>query len=521
MPRGAKLPGVTNAVPSNEQGSEFGTMATGTTRANVARTMITSLLRAALPPLVAVVTLPIILGRVSLTDYGLWATITGLIAVLATIDQGLATATTRSIAAARGENDHGEVVQATRHGMAMALGLALVVMPLAGLAGWPIVHWIAPETDFTTAIWLWWGVIIYQTLGWFYAMQAAVATGLQRGDMANSVNALGALVGALVTVVCVIAGAGVFGLLYGMWALGVVTLIGHMYTARKLTGTAAVWLPALPSHPRRLLMTAAALASLQASLMIEPAAAKAILSAFDGPESAAAMQLGFTVTRLALIAAMAPTAAILVGVSEWRTTQPERIGGLVRTATYASLALVAVMATVMLAAGPYVAQAWLGLSVPGIGVAVRGLSVVAVTTIVVWLFTQSLLGHGNTKTVAWRLLTGTAVALAGMAATAVPFGLAGVIAASLLGTVVAAVLLGRVDREYAAIIWPAVFRIGPAMLLTGVIGAVLIDYWQPPGRLAAALAAGIAAIVALIIVWILLPADTRGVMVRTLKDRLR
>ena len=67
--------------------------------------MLTSIARAALPPLVAVVTLPIILGRVSLSDYGLWATITGLIAVLATIDGGLATDITRRVAAARGADD--------------------------------------------------------------------------------------------------------------------------------------------------------------------------------------------------------------------------------------------------------------------------------------------------------------------------------------------------------------------------------------------------------------------------------
>lgn len=164
---------------------------------------------------------------------------------------------------------------------------------------------------------------------------------------------------------------------------------------------------------------------MQASLLIEPAAAKALLSAFDGSESAAAMQLGFTVTRMALIAAMAPTAAILVGVAEWRDSQPERIAGLVRNASYASLALVAVLAAVMLATGPYVAEAWLGISVPGIGVAIRGLSVVAILTITVWLFTQTLLGHGNTRAVTLRLAIGTAVALAGMAVGAPSAGWSG------------------------------------------------------------------------------------------------
>ena len=212
-----------------------------------------------------------------------------------------------------------------------------------------------------------------------------------------------------------------------MFALGTVTTAGQMYASRKLTGSSRVWWPQHGAEARAILLAGLALASLQGSLMVEPAMAKAILSALDGPESAAAMQLGFTLTRLALVAAMAPTATILVGVSRWRDSQPERIGGLVRNAAYASLALALVLATVMLAAGPYMAKAWLGIDVPGIGVAIRGLSGVAVVTITVWLFTQTLLGHGNTKPVTLRLVAGTAVSLLGMVALAPVARIAGVI----------------------------------------------------------------------------------------------
>jgi O-antigen/teichoic acid export membrane protein len=493
---------------------------TGTSRATVARTMLTSIVRAALPPLVAVVTLPIILGRVSLNDYGLWATITGLIAVLATIDGGLATDITRRVAAARGAEDAEQVTDIGRHGISVAVRLAVVVMPLTALAGIPIIHWVAPPQDFALGIGLWLGVVVYQTIGWYYALLAAVVTGLQRGDLANSVNAVGALVSAVVTVVAVVAGMGVWGLLVGMFALGIVTTAGQMYASRKLTGTARVWLPEHGPHARAILLAGLALATLQGSLMIEPAMAKAIVSALDGPESAAAMQLGFTVTRLALVAAMAPTATILVGVSEWRDTQPERIAGLVRNAAHASLALALVLATVMLASGPYMAQAWLGIDVPGIGVAIRGLSGVAVVTITVWLFTQTLLGHGNTKPVTLRLLAGTVVSLAGMAALAPVAGIPGVIGASLVGGLVAAVLLGRIDGEYEAIIWRAFARLAPAMLALGVVGAVVIDWLNPQGRVAALLVAAAAGVVAVVAVWLLLPGATRGLIRRALGERL-
>jgi O-antigen/teichoic acid export membrane protein len=493
---------------------------TGTSRGSVARTMVSAVLRAGLPPLITVVTLPIILGRVSLSDYGLWATITGLIAVLATVDGGLATETTRRVASAMGRNDDVAILNAGRQGIGLALLLAVVVMPLTALAGIPVMHLIAAPEDFRLGLGLWLAVVGYQTIGWYYALLAALVTGLQRGDLTNSVNAIGAIIGALVTVTAVLAGLNVWGLLVGLFALGLSTMAGHMVTSRRLVGTSRVWLPARPDAARPFLLAGLALASLQASLLIEPAAAKAILSAVDGSESAAAMQLGFTVTRMALIAAMAPTAAILVGVSEWRESQPERIAGLVRQASLASLAFVGVLAVVMLASGPYVADAWLGISVPGIGVAIRGLSAVAVITIVSWLFTQTLLGHGNTKSVTIRLFVGSAVALAGMLLLAPAFGIAGVVAASAFGGLLAAVLLGRIDRDYESIIWRATARLAPGLLAVGLVGAVVMDRWNPAGRLEALLAVVIVGAIAAVFAWLLLPGDTRRMMIRTVRERL-
>jgi len=494
---------------------------TGTSRGAVARTMVASVLRAGLPPLITVVTLPIILGRVSLSDYGLWATITGLIAVLATIDGGLATETTRRVAAARGKDDMAGVVTAGRQGLGLAMGLGVVVMPLTALAGVPIIGIVAPESDFTLGLSLWLAVVVYQTIGWYHALLAGLVTGLQRGDLTNTVNAIGAVVGALVTVTAVIAGLGVWGLLVGLFALGIATTVGHMITSRHLVGTASVWLPTKPAEAKPFLLAGLALATMQASLLVEPAAAKAILSAVEGPETAAAMQLGFTVTRLALMAAMAPTAAILVGVTEWRQSQPERIGGLVRHASMASLALVGVLAAVMIATGPYVADAWLGIDVPGVGTAIRGLSVVAIITIVVWLFTQTLLGHGNTREVTLRLLAGSIVALVVMVAAARPFGIVGVIAGLVIGGLLSAVLLSGVSGGYAGTIWRATARIVPGLILVGFLGALLVDRWNPEGRLLAFVAAVAVGGLATIVGWFLLPGDTRRLMIRTVRERVR
>ena len=270
----------------------------------------------------------------SLDAYGLWATITGLIAVLAAVDTGLATVTTRKVAAARGgglggaegvpnPTSHrarrrpramrwsGSVARASRSRCAPGLGRD-AARGARGLAD----HARHRRPDLrTTGLLIWLGVVLYQTVGWYYAMLAAVSTGLQRGDLANAANAVGAVVGAVVTVLAVVAGMGIYGLLVGMWALGVVTMVLHLRNAVRLTGDRRVGLP--QRAPRRPddadLRPGAGLP--QASLLVEPAVAKFVLSAFDGSEAAAAMQLGFTVSRMALVAAMAPTAAILVGVA--------------------------------------------------------------------------------------------------------------------------------------------------------------------------------------------------------------
>ena len=93
-------------------------------------------------------------------------------------------------------------------------------------------------------------------------------------------------------------------------------------------------------------------------------------------------------------------------------------------------------------------------------------------------------------------------------------------AASFVGAVVSAVLLSRIDGDYARIIFTAAGRIGPAMVALGLIGAFLIDRINPGTRIAALVAAVVATLVAAGVAWVLMPADTRRLMRTTLTDRL-
>lgn len=491
----------------------------GTSRAAVARTMAASLLRAGVPPLIGVLTLPVILRGVSLSDYGLWATLTGIVALWGVVTAGIATEVTRKVAHARGEQDMAEVVEVGRQGVAAVIVLAAVSLPVTAIAGVPLMHVVAPAGMFATGMQLWIALMFYQVAAWFGAAQAAVVVGLQRGELPNSINAAAAVLGAVVTVGLVILGWGVDALLIGMIVMGLTSAVCQMVVTRHLTGTALIWLPRRTRGLTAMLLAGVALGSMQISLLVEPAFAKVVLSACCGSESAAAVQLGYTVTRLGLVAVLAPTTTILVAVAEWRERQPERIPNLVRQAAFVSMGLVCVIAATLLMSGPYLAEAWLGTSVPGIGIAIRGLALVSVVTIISWLFTQTLLGHGNTRGVSIRLAIGSVTAMALMIPVASQFGLAGVIACSFGGALLTAVLLSTIDSAYSRIIWTASASIAPAMVALGLAGAVVIDRIDPGTRASSAVATMVAGLAAAVVGWLLLPRGTRRMMRVTVAER--
>ncbi|MDQ1247071.1 MAG: hypothetical protein QG597_1441, partial [Actinomycetota bacterium] len=254
----------------------------GTSRAAVARTMAASLLRAGVPPLIGVLTLPVILRGVSLSDYGLWATLTGIVALWGVVTAGIATEVTRKVAHARGEQDMAEVVEVGRQGVAAVIVLAAVSLPVTAIAGVPLMHVVAPAGMFATGMQLWIALMFYQVAAWFGAAQAAVVVGLQRGELPNSINAAAAVLGAVVTVGLVILGWGVDALLIGMIVMGLTSAVCQMAVTRHLTGTASIWLPRRTRGLTAMLLAGVALGSMQISLLVEPAFAKVVLSACCG-----------------------------------------------------------------------------------------------------------------------------------------------------------------------------------------------------------------------------------------------
>lgn len=94
------------------------------------------------------------------------------------------------------------------------------------------------------------------------------------------------------------------------------------------------------------------------------------------------------------------------------------------------------------------------------------------------------------------------------------------IAASFLGACVAAVLLSRLDADYSAIIWRALARIGPAMVVLGLVGAVAVDRVNPASRVGALVAAVVAGVIAALVAWVVLPSATRSLMVATVRQRV-
>jgi O-antigen/teichoic acid export membrane protein len=494
--------------------------ATGTSRQSVARSMAAASMRSAVVPFIALVTLPVVLRNVPLGEYGLWVTLGGLVAILATSDSGFVTATSRRVALASGAKNSDAVIAVGRKGIATAVGMALVTIPVVGLLGIPVVHLVAPEEDFRLGIALWMIALLLRPFSAYFMILAGVLVGLQRTDLAATATTVGALIGAALTVGAVLGGLGVWGLVLGGGSAVFASTLGFMYFTRRVTGTRRIWTPLPSAGWSRLLLAALALAWLEASLMLEPAVSKAVLAAVDGTDLSAAYQVASSVTRVGLIAAIAPTGALLVGVAEWRVQQPQRIRALVRHTSMVSLGIVGVVSGVLFALGPYLADEWLGTAIPGVGPAIRGLSLVAVATQVVWLFSKTLLGHGNTKVVTICLVAGTGVSLLLMVPGARMLGIIGVILSSLVGACVTSVLLTAVDREYRSTIWRAVGRILPALLVLGIIGAWFADAYSPEGRIEVTVLAFGTATIATVLAWALLPRDSRALILRTVGEKV-
>lgn len=495
-------------------------LVTGTSPLTMARSMAAASMRSAVVPLISLATLPIILGHLSVSEYGLWVTLAGLIAILATIDAGLSTMVTRRAAVANGAGDISGVIHAGREGISTSLRLSLITVPVVGLLGVPVVSFVAPPEDFRLGMLLWLALLVLRPIAGYYMMLAGVIVGLQRSELSATATTVGGLAGALVTVLAVAGGLGVWGMVAGGLAGSITAAVGFMYFARRLTGSAMVWIPVRSPGWGRAAATGLALASLEASLIVEPAASKLVLSVFDGTDSAAAYQLGSSVTRVGLIAAIAPTSALLVGIAEWRVKSPDRVATLIRHATSVSLGVVSVMTIVLVSLGPYLADAWLGISVPGVGTAIRGLSLVAVATQVVWLLSKVLLGFGHTRAVTACLIIGSVVALVLMVPGGAAMGMPGVIGASLIGALAAAWRLGRLDTDVSAVVWRAARRMLPLPLGLSLVGALTVDAYHPSGRIPVLLLAAAVALVSACLAWFLLPRDCRALVGRTIRSRL-
>lgn len=165
----------------------------------IALTTLSGLAVRAVGTVAGLVTVPLVLSHLGKERFGLWSTITTLVAWVALFDFGIANGLVNCIARAHGRDDREEagryVSTALTMLVAMALALAAVVAVLAGLVPWSALLAVRGAVDDATVRWSVVAALATFAVGLPLSVTAQIYAGYQRAYLANIFALVGTLVG--------------------------------------------------------------------------------------------------------------------------------------------------------------------------------------------------------------------------------------------------------------------------------------------------------------------------------------
>lgn len=427
----------------------------GTSRATIRKVVSSSGIGVLIGyPLTLLVT-PLVLGAVSKAQYGIWATLSSLLALGGLADVGVRTEVVRRVAAAHGRGDDPGVHRATREGLTVLLLSVGIVFVVAVLAAGTVVDFVLPAADAAAHA---------QAQRLLLALAALVATGmvvggfygvlggLQRGDVETWSGLAGGVVAAGMTAVLAVAGHGIWALYWGAFAGGMVGLFGPALAVRRLApGLRPLPVRMSPAAVRGYLAVSALVLIPSISNVIDFQFDKVVLARYVGPEASADYQLGtMLVTQLRGVA-IVPLALLLAGVAELRQTDRERMRLLYRTASRTAFCAGAVLFGGVVVLAPAFFQLWLGPGYPEAGTAAQLLAVAMAINLVTapWYFYA--IASGWHVITAWSAAANCVVNCIASWSLTLLLGLEGALLGSILGNVAGAalfwVLLRRRERR--------------------------------------------------------------------------
>lgn len=462
----------------SDNGAVVGRQA-GTSLQNLRSGLGTGVFRTTLSLPISLLMIPFVLTQVSLTDYGIWVTLSSVLALGALADAGIRTEVSRRIAIAQGAGDSRTQVQVLGQGLTL-LTLLGGMMALGGiLAASTISALLFPDlsedrlSDLSVILRLLFMLLAVQLVaGGFFATLSA----LQRRDWENLGHLTGLLIGTAVTILMMVRSPGIEALLMGTIVTTCFTVLVQYIGVRRTA-------PLLPFKLRRISRgEARALLGLSTYLTIVQLANtidfqfdKIVLSRVIAPDAAAEYQLGVGLTTSMRSFVLLPAGLLLAGLAELGMRSPQRERRLYDSVAGLTFALAALGFGGLIVVGPLFVHLWLGEGYARTGQATVLLAValaISTMTAPLYFFAISQSWHRHVAAAATANLI---LNLASSLGFTLLFGFLGALCGSILGNLIGAGILIFLMSQRAAdrICW----KLAIASILAAIPGTIGVLLW--------------------------------------------
>jgi O-antigen/teichoic acid export membrane protein len=455
--------------------------ARGTSGPTIGRALASGLVRAGVQLPVSLLLLPFVLGRVTPAAYGVWATLSTVVALGGLADAGLRTELVRRVADGFGRGDLGRVQADFSRAITVATllsgGIALALCAAARV----LIRLVLPGDHggissgrltliFCALVCLTAILVVLHVCG-------AVLVGLQRADLENLAWLLGLAAYAAGTVVGLRAGLGIASLLLGTAASTLVGAVVVLISVRRVIPELRLrWAPVSPVEARSLLSLSSLAMLSQVSDVVDTQVDKLILARVVSSSAAGWYDIGATVVSGLRVIALLPLVILLAGLAELLVHRRDQALELHRSVVRLTLGGCVVVLGGAAVLGPAFAAVWLGPEFEPVGRVIRLLAVA--------MLINAVAAPGAALALASRQHARAAVASAANIAVngvlsvvlALHLGLVGPLVGSMAGNLVATVLFLVLLRQVQPDLWRA------GLLTPVAVGTVLVAlgcWWVP------------------------------------------
>ena len=427
----------------------------GTTRLTLLGTLRSGAVRGLLVPASSFVVLPILLSSLGTREYGIWATLSSMLAVGGLVDAGVRSEIIRRVAHAQGAGELAAGLHSAHQGVTILAVCSTVVAAIVGTLSSPFISFVFPglsPTEHTQVR----GVLI--ALAGILAVSVTnaglfgIATGLQRGDIENFTTVIAALAGAVTMVLSVqVLKLGLNGMVIGTVVSTLVLVVGQFYATNRLTASKWHFARVTRRDLTGYLGVSGLLFLSQMADVVDVQFDKVVLSKFVDSAAVSQYQIGTMLSLNLRVVALIPVAVLLAGITELWASDPTRAERLMRTVTQLTYLVGGVLMTgVVVFARPFI-HLWLGEGYDQAVIASQLLAVAMAVNLVGAPWGSYAIGRGWPGMAAWsataNMLVNAALSWTLVRHIGFDGALLGSLAGNVTGIVVLSVLLTRATRR--------------------------------------------------------------------------